>query len=84
MDNSYMMGVASPRKPVIKNPMVQSEGGDTIYLPKEMYQGKCENGKEVFVKAKVTSMGSKIGLTPMEIVDNISGDTEEDATENGW
>ncbi len=48
------------------NPMTQQ--GDIFFLDPAMFEQGCKVGDEVLLKAKVQSKGSKVGLSPVEIV----------------
>lgn len=77
--NPYQKAMLKPRGPVQDNPAAASESGDTIFVPKSMCAGmEYKKGQEVMLKAKVASVGSKIGLTPIEIVN----DNEEEMGES--
>jgi len=68
MNNPYMEAIAKPRGAVQENPAVESANGETIFIPKAMCGGEHKKGDEIMLKAKIVSMGSKIGLTPLSIV----------------
>lgn len=67
----------APRVPANVNPMTQQ--GDTFFLDPGMFENgeKCEVGDEVMLKATIQSKGSKIGLTPVEIVMEAESPEEE-------
>lgn len=63
-----------------------TQEGDTFFLDPEMWpMGKWKKGQTVTVRAKVNSLGSKIGLTPLEVEynnpDTEGRDSSEDDTE---
>lgn len=63
---------STPKTPVDINPTTQS--GDTFFLsPDLLPEGyKCKVGDELMLRVSVKSKGSKIGLTPIEVVEDNS------------
>ena len=61
--------VVMPRTPIDKNPMTQD--GETIFIDPSLggTDKKYKKGDEIMLHARVDSVGSKIGLTPLEICD---------------
>ena len=79
---------AMPREAKNVNPMTQE--GETFFLdPSMLPQGKkCKEGDELLLKVRVGKSGSKIAVTPLEVVDEVEmpGDPDmagED-TEQGY
>ncbi len=70
-----------PRIPEDKDPRTQQ--GETFFVdPGLLHEGyKCKKGEELMVRAKVVSIGSKIALTPLEVVPDNGGDEEVDGEE---
>lgn len=54
------------KEPNNVNPMTQQ--ADVFFLDPALFEDGCKVGDEVMLKAKVTSKGSKVALTPLEIV----------------
>lgn len=73
--------VAAPRTPVDSLPMTQQ--ADTFFLdPSMLPEGmECKEGDELLLKTKVGKPGSKIPLTPIEVVMEGEG-PEEEASES--
>lgn len=69
--------VPQAEKPVNINPMTQQ--GDEFFLdPMLLGDGpKCKVGEEIMVKAKVQSVGSKIGAVPVEVT-KLGAEGQED------
>ncbi len=74
---------AKPKTPVDMNPT--SQNGDTFFMSPDMLpEGyKCQVGDELMVRMAVKSKGSKIGLTPVEVVSEEHEGGEEDMAEGG-
>lgn len=68
-----------PRTPEDKDP--RSQQGDTFFVDPALLheQKKCRKGDELMIRARVQSVGSKIALTPLEVMyDNAKGEEDED------
>lgn len=64
-----------------------TQDGNNFFLDPEMWpMGKWKKGQVVTVKARVESLGSKIGLTPLEVEynnpDENSQDSEDDSEDD--
>ena len=71
-----------PRIPQNVSPMTQQ--GETFFLDPAMFEDdECNVGDEVMLKCTIQSKGSKIGMTPVEVVMEGEGpdDNEEEGTQ---
>lgn len=83
MDLMAKYAAAKPKTPVDMNPTSQDH--DTYFMsPDLLPEGKkCQVGDEILVRMAVKSKGSKIGLTPIEVVDeNTTTDGVEEEAED--
>lgn len=73
-----------PRQAPNVNPMTQN--GDVFFVDPSLFSDKnCKVGDEVLLKATVQSKGSKVGLTPVEIVmEGESGEEMGDEGQDGY
>ncbi len=77
LKDRYQSAQSKPKTPVDMNPT--SQDGDTFFMdPALLPEGhKCKVGEELLLRVSVKSKGSKIGVTPIEVVENET--PEEDA-----
>lgn len=63
-----------PRTPVDKDPTTQA--GDKFFLDPSMLPDgkKCKKGEELTLRVRVDSIGSKIALTPLEVLGENNGE----------
>jgi len=66
--------------PEMKNPLSGPEGakGASFFIDKAMLPEGCKTGEEVYVKGTVGKIGTKVEITPSDVVSA----TEEEANEN--
>lgn len=60
-----------------------TQDGDVFFLDPDMWpEGKWKKGQTITVKARVESIGSKIGLTPVEVDYNMADENDQDSEED--
>ncbi len=48
----------------MEDPRSQSATGDTMYLDKDLFPGKCKVGEKVMITGTIESLGTKYGVVP--------------------
>ncbi len=51
----------------MEDPRNASKDGETLYIDQDLFPGDCKVGEMVHIIGTVTSLGSKIGVTPDEV-----------------
>lgn len=50
------------------DPRNASKDGETLYIDEDLFPGNCKVGEQVKIVGTVTSLGTKIGVTPEEVM----------------
>ena len=61
----------------MEDPRDSNKDGTTLYLDEDLFPEGCKVGKQVKIIATVTSMGTKIGVTPDEVEPYNVGEMED-------